>query len=60
MGIFGNGATNFSQTGLTGQRGPPLEAVNFHADYSIPFISQKKLLKILAELKAPIVYCLTS
>lgn len=32
MGIFGNGVTNFSQTGLTGQRGPPLEAVNFHAD----------------------------
>lgn len=59
MGIFGNGGTNFGQTGLTGQRGPPLEVVNFHADQSIPFISQPKLLKILAKLKASIVYCLT-
>ena len=52
MGIFGNGATNF---GLTDQRGPPLEVLNFHADQRIPFICQPKLLRILAELKAPIV-----
>lgn len=47
--ISGNGATNFGQTRLAGQRGPPLEAVNFHSDQSIPFISQPKLLKILAQ-----------